>query len=249
MAEHNEPYRKGIASITDQPVDRLYGLPDGMGVTGRTAATPTTYQEWASDPKKFAAGIRRGAEVLRLRLGHRPDGLSVWPATWARRSEWTSRTRRSSPIRAFKTVEDYEKLRGPGRAEGKMRRHCRGNEALRRRTEEPVVCAGFIEGPLLALTQSTGAEKVFMDMYNHRSAMHKALTKMTEFDKNLIDGFKETGCAGLAWDYLWGSYSCLGDKEYEEFEGNDKYAVKLNAHTSARPAWRTAYTTAPTCRT
>ncbi len=70
-----------------------------------------------------------------------------------------------------------------------------------------------------------------MDMYNHRGAIHKALTKLTEFDMKPIGGFKETGCAGLVWDYLWGSYSCLGDKEYEEFEGNDKYALKLNAHT------------------
>ena len=30
------------------------------------------------------------------------------------------------------------------------------------------------------------------------------------------------------WDYLWANYSCLGDKEYEEFEGNAKYADKLN---------------------
>jgi uroporphyrinogen decarboxylase len=54
---------------------------------------------------------------------------------------------------------------------------------------------------------------------------------MTEYDVEMVKGFAKTGCAGLCWDYLWGNYSCLGDKEYEEFEGCQKYAVGLNELT------------------
>jgi uroporphyrinogen decarboxylase len=94
-----------------------------------------------------------------------------------------------------------------------------------------VITAGFLEGPLLALTQTAGAEKVFMDMVNNKSAVHKALHTMTEFDVELTKGMGGAKPAGLVWDYLWGNYSCLGDKEYEEFEGNSKYALKLNELT------------------
>jgi uroporphyrinogen decarboxylase len=51
---------------------------------------------------------------------------------------------------------------------------------------------------------------------------------MTDYDKEMTKGFGQTGCVGLCWDYLWGNYSCLGDKEYEEFEGCQKYAMGLN---------------------
>jgi uroporphyrinogen decarboxylase len=91
-----------------------------------------------------------------------------------------------------------------------------------------VICASFLEVPLLALTQSAGAEKVFMDMYNHKSAVHKALSTLTQYDIEMVKAFKETGIAGFVWDYLWGSYSCLGDKEYDEFEGQQKYTGQLN---------------------
>jgi uroporphyrinogen-III decarboxylase len=71
-----------------------------------------------------------------------------------------------------------------------------------------------------------------MDMYNNRSAVHKALTTITEYDKEMIKGMAGAKPAGLVWDYLWGSYSCLGDQEYDEFEGQYKYAGSLNEMTA-----------------
>jgi uroporphyrinogen decarboxylase len=94
-----------------------------------------------------------------------------------------------------------------------------------------VITAAFLEGPLLALTQSRGAEYVFKDMLDNessRSAVHAALKTITEFDKDIVKAFAQKKPAGLVWDYLWGSYSCLGDKEYDEFEGQQKYAGCLN---------------------
>ena len=56
---------------------------------------------------------------------------------------------------------------------------------------------------------------------------------ITEYDARLVKAMAgKAKPAGLVWDYLWGNYSCLGDKEYEEFEGNSKYACKLNELTA-----------------
>ena len=95
---------------------------------------------------------------------------------------------------------------------------------------DEIITAGFIEGPLLALSQSAGAERLFMDMFTNPSAVHKALEVMTEYDAQMIEGFAKTGVKGLCWDYLWGNYAVLGDVEYHEFEA-DKYASKLNKMT------------------
>ncbi len=48
-----------------------------------------------------------------------------------------------------------------------------------------IITSGFLEGPLLALTQTAGAEKVFMDMINNRSAVHKGLETMTAVRRRL----------------------------------------------------------------
>ena len=66
------------------------------------------------------------------------------------------------------------------------------------------------------------------DNESSRKAVHAALKTITEYDKEMVKAFAEKKPAGLVWDYLWGSYSCLGDKEYEEFEGSEKYAGCLN---------------------
>ena len=114
-----------------------------------------------------------------------------------------------------------------------------------------VITAAFLEGPLLVLTQSAGAERVFMDMVNNKSAVHHGLDLITKYDEEMVKAFARLNGkpAGFVWDYLWGNYSCLGDKEYEEFEGHAKYADKLNKLVADKVGRPTASTTAPTCPT
>ena len=85
----------------------------------------------------------------------------------------------------------------------------------------------FLEGPLLTLTQAGGAERVFMDMFSDPAPVHKALGETTKLCLETCEKIAETGAEGFCWDYLWGNYSCLGDPEYAEFEG-DKYAKACN---------------------
>jgi uroporphyrinogen decarboxylase len=137
----------------------------------------------------------------------------------------------------IKSVEDYEKLQVPNITKKTSRSHVllEGTKLTVDALGKEVITAGFIEGPLLVLTQARGAEYVFKDMYDNdssRAAVHKALKTITDYDKAMVEGFAKTKCAGLVWDYLWGSYSCLGDKEYAEFEGDHKYAGCLNELTS-----------------
>ena len=45
-----------------------------------------------------------------------------------------------------------------------------------------------------------------------------------------VKALASTGIKGMCWDYLWANYSCLGDTEYGEFEG-DTYARECNKAT------------------
>ncbi len=89
----------------------------------------------------------------------------------------------------IKTVEDYEKLQVPDIKKGSSDVLVEGTSMFVEALGKEVITAAFLEGPLLALTQSAGAEKVFMDMYNNPSAVHKALETITEFDEEMVKAF------------------------------------------------------------
>ena len=63
MVKEMNHLERCMASITNQPVDRLTAYPIACGVNRRLLPTPTTYTEWASDPKKFAAGFVAGQSI------------------------------------------------------------------------------------------------------------------------------------------------------------------------------------------
>jgi uroporphyrinogen decarboxylase len=127
-------------------------------------------------------------------------------------------------------TEDYEKIRMPDIRKGRSHVLVEGTGMFVEALGKEVITAAFLEGPLLVLTQAASAEKVFMDMVNNKSAVHHALAEITKYDEEMVKAFAalKGKPAGFVWDYLWGNYSCIGDKDYEEFEGNDKYALKLN---------------------
>jgi len=221
-----------MASITDQPVDHLTAYPIACGVNRRLLSVPTTYAEWASDPKKFAAAFVAGQKYFDYDWTFGLMDLSVCASDLGAKVRMDEQNTPFVTDPVIKTPEDYEKLTVPDVTKGRCGVLVEGTRLFVEQLKNTIVCAGFLEGPLLVLTQSAGAEKVFMDMYNNRSAVHKALETITELDAEMVNAFSTTGCAGLAWDYLWGSYSCLGDKEYDEFEGQWKYGGRLNKMTA-----------------
>ncbi len=232
MSETMNHIERAVAALGDKPVDRLTTYPLAMGVCRRLVGDgKMTYREWVSDPKKFAAAFIEGQKHFDFDFAIGLMDLSVAAGDLGASVRMDEQNTPFVTEPAFKTVEDYEKIHVPDAVHGRSKVLVDGTKLFVDALGSQVITAGFLEGPLLTLTQAAGAEKVFMDMYNHRSAVHKALASITEYNKGMVKAMAGTKAAGLVWDYLWGSYSCLGDQEYDEFEGGSRYAGALNELT------------------
>ncbi len=236
MADTMNHIERAMAAIQNQPVDRLTAYPIASGVCRRLLPGNVTYHEWATDPKKFADAFVAGQRHFDFDFGIFLMDLSVMAGDLGAHVRMDEQNTPFVDEACINSIEDYEKLEVPNIKDPKTRSYAliEGTRLAVETLGKEVVTAGFLEGPLLALTQSRGAEFVFKDMYDNessRAAVHKALETITEFDKELVKAFTTTKCAGLVWDHLWGSYSCLGDTEYNEFEGQHKYAGCLNELT------------------
>jgi uroporphyrinogen decarboxylase len=234
MVDSMTHIERALAGLQNKPVDRLLTYPLAMGVNRRLLSTPTTYAEWCSDPRKYAEAFVAGQKHFDFDFAIGLMDLSVCAGDYGAGVRFDEQNTPFVVDPVVKSVEDYEKKFAdlPDVRKGRSHVLLEGTKLFVEKLGKEVITAGFLEGPLLILTQSAGAEKVFMDMYNHRSAVHKALADITRFDAAMVEGFSQAKPAGLVWDYLWGSYSCLGDKEYEEFEA--RYARELNAYTQEK---------------
>jgi len=229
MADTMNHIERAVASLGDKPVDRLTTYPLAMGVCRRVVGDgKMTYREWVSDPKKFASAFIEGQKHFSFDFAIGLMDLSVMAGDLGAHVRMDEQNTPFVDQTFIKGPEDYEKLHVPDVRKGRSHVLVEGTGEFAKALGSQVITAAFLEGPLLALTQTAGAEKVFMDMVNNKSAVHKALETMTAFDKDLVKAMGQVKPAGLVWDYLWGNYSCLGDKEYDEFEGQHKYAPSLN---------------------
>ena len=216
------------AGLTGQPSDRLAVYPIACGVNRRFVNGGITYREWAHNPKLYAQAFIEGQKKFDFDFAIGLMDLSVMAGDLGAHVRMDEQNTPFVDQHIIHNTEDYEKLQVPDVKKGRSGVLIEGTKGYCDVLKSQVITAGFVEGPLLALTQSAGAERVFMDMFTNPSAVHKALATMTAYDVEMVKGFATTGCASLCWDYLWGNYSCLGDAEYEEFEGCKKYAVGLN---------------------
>ncbi len=240
MADTMSHLERDMAAITNKPADRLSTYPLAMGVCRRLLnnGAGISYHEWATDPKKYAAAFVAGQRAFDFDYAIGLMDLSVMAGDLGCHVRMDEQNTPFVDDPVIKNIEDYEKLQVPNIKDPKTRSNIllNGTKGFVDALGKEVVTAGFIEGPLLVLTQSRGAEFVFKDMYDNASsqrAVHKALETITEYDKDMVKAFASIAKpAGLVWDYLWASYSCLGDKEYDEFEGQHKYAGCLNELTS-----------------
>ncbi len=229
MAEKMTHIQRCLASLADEPVDRLTVYPIACGVSLRTIGDGTmTYKEWCSSPKNYAQGLISGQKYFDLDFTVGLMDLSVIAGDFGSHVRMDEQNTPFVDDPVIKTVEDYETLQMPDPKKGRSGVILEGTKIFAEALKNETITSGFLEGPLLSLTQSASAEKVFMDMYNNRSAVHKALGTFTDYLKEMVKGMGQAKPAACMWDYLWGSYSCLGDKEYDEFEGQHKYAGSLN---------------------
>ena len=235
MADTMNHIERDVAALSNKPADRLPTYPLAMGVCRRLLNNNAgiTYHEWVTDPKKFADAFVAGQRYFDFDFAIGLMDLSVMAGDLGAHVRMDEQNTPFVDEPVIKTVEDYEKLQVPNIKDPKTRSHVlvEGTGMFVKALGSEVITAAFLEGPLLALTQSRGAEFVFKDMYDNessRAAVHKALKTITDYDIEMVKAFAEKKPAGLVWDYLWGSYSCLGDVEYDEFEGQQKYAGCLN---------------------
>ncbi|MDR3206348.1 MAG: uroporphyrinogen decarboxylase family protein [Candidatus Methanoplasma sp.] len=229
MPEAMTHMERGMAALSNEPVDRLLVSPLSMGVQRRLIGDGVTYRDWAHDPKMFARSFVEGYKAYDPDMAVGLMDLSVMAGDLGAHVRMDLENTPFVDEHIIHDPEDYEKLEVPDIRKGRSAVLLEGTKGFAEALKNDIICAGFIEGPLLALSQSAGAERLFMDMYTNPSAVHNALEVMTDYDAQMVEGFGKTGVAGLVWDYLWGNYSCLGDAEYNEFEV--KYAKKLNKLT------------------
>ncbi len=222
---------RAMAALTNEPVDRLTTYPIACGVNRNLLPGNVTYHEWCTNPKLFADAFVAGHKYYDFDFAIGLMDLSVMAGDLGAHVRMDEENTPFVDKHIIHSAEDYEKLEVPDIKKGRSGVILEGTKIFAEKLKGEVITAGFLEGPLLALTQTAGAERVFMDMFTNPSAVHAGLKTMTDYDVQMVEGFGKTGANGLCWDYLWANYSCLGDKEYHEFEGSDKYASKLNRLT------------------
>ncbi|HKL98645.1 MAG TPA: uroporphyrinogen decarboxylase family protein [Mobilitalea sp.] len=215
------------ASLNDEKVDRLPVYPIACGICRKLIGDGRiTYREWCNDPKLFAQAFLEGQKEFGMDLAIGLMDLSVMAGDLGAHVRMDEENTPFVDKHIVHSLEDYEKLEVPDIKKGRTGVLIEGTKLIADYLKGTVVTSSFIEGPLLALSQTAGAERLFMDMFMEPAPVHKALEVMTEYDSQVIDAFAETGIEAICWDYLWGNYAVLGDSEYNEFES--KYAKRLN---------------------
>ncbi len=225
---------RGMAALGNEEVDRLPAYPIACGINRKllNGGNGVTYAEWCRDPKLFAESFIAGHKYFDFDFAIGLMDLSVLAGDLGANVRMDDENTPFVDKHIIHSPEDYEKLEVPDIKKGRTNVLVEGTKIFSEKLAGEVITAGFLEGPLLALTQTAGAERVFMDMFTDPSVVHKGMETMVEFDRQMVEAFGETGCNGLVWDYLWANYSCLGDSEYHEFEGQSKYAGMLNKLTT-----------------
>ncbi|MDO5853223.1 MAG: uroporphyrinogen decarboxylase family protein [Thermoplasmata archaeon] len=226
------PYERAIASIQNEPVDELAASPLALGLCRRLMPQKVTYKDWASDPKLAAESFTKGVEQWKLPFTVTLIDLSITAADLGAHVRMDTENTPFVDGHIIHSMEDYEKIQCPDVTQGRIGKLIEMNRLLAPKIKGKSFHIAFMEGPLLTLTQAGGAEQVFMDMFTDPAPVHKALSETTKLCTAGVQKMAEAGVEGMCWDYLWANYSCLGDPEYGEFEG-DKYAKACNEATRA----------------
>ncbi len=228
MVKEMTHIERAQAALKGEKVDRLTCYPIACGVCRRLIGDgKMTYRDWSEDPKKFAESFLAGQQHYGFDFAIGLMDLSVMAGDMGAHVRMDEQNTPFVDKHIVNCMEDYDKLTVPDITKGRTDVLIKGTELIAKKLNDKVVTSAFVEGPLLALSQTAGAERLFMDMFTDPTPIHRALKVTTEYDAEIIKAMGKTGIEAICWDYLWGNYACLGDDEYGEFEGNE-YAPKLN---------------------
>lgn len=219
-------FERGVSAAMNKPVDRLGLAPLASGVCRRLLPYQATYREWASDPKIGAEATILGFQKYKMDFVTNFIDLSVTAADLGAHVRMDTENTPFVDEHIVHDMEDYEKIQCPDVTKGRTGNVIELNRLVVEKLKGQTVLGGFLEGPLLTLSQSAGAERLFMDMFTDPSPIHKAMEQTTQMCCDAVEKIAETGVESMSWDFLWGNYAVLGDNEYGEFEG-DVYAKKV----------------------
>lgn len=228
MAEQMSCAERAFAAIMNQPVDRLPVAPLACGVNRRLNGA--NYIRYSTSGEGYADAWVAGWEFFGYDAIVGLGDLSVISGDMGAGVWFPEENTPMLKKPMIKEPDDYERLKVPEIKKG-MRMHdlVEGVRLTKKRVGKQVLVLPLVEGPLLALTQMGGTEKVLMDMVRRPDKVHAALRTLVEVDKVFIKALVEAGADGIVMDYLWGNYSCLGDEQYMEFEGS-VYGPEVNAY-------------------
>ena len=219
------------AALAGEKTDRLPIYPIACGVSRRLIGDGSmTYSEWCRDPAKYAAGFVAAQKAYDLDFSIGLMDLSVLAGDLGAHVRFDEQNTPFVDDPVIKSMEDYEKLEIPDITKGRTGTLIEGTRLAAEALGKDVVHSAFLEGPLLTLTQAGGAERVFYDALLEPETVKKGLRTVTEYCRQVAEAFGNTGTSAICWDYLWGNYSCLGDDEYGNLEGNE-FAPLLNRTT------------------
>ncbi len=225
------PYERAVATLQNEPVDELPAYPLVCGLQRRLLPNqPVTYRTWATDAKLCAQSFVEGFNQYKFPYSVLLEDLSVTAHDFGSNVRMDAENTPFVDDHAIKSIEDYEKLEMPDIHKGRTGHLIEMNRLAATALKGKSFMISFLEGPLLTLSQSRGAEELFMDMFEDPAPIHKAMEVTTQFCCDAVTAIGETGVEAMCWDYLWGNYAVLGDAEYGEFEG-DKYAKRTNEAT------------------
>ena len=224
------PYERALATLNNEPIDELAAYPLACGPQRRLLPGTVTYKEWATDAKLCAQSYVEGYNKWKFPFTVTLEDLSVTAHDLGAHVRMDSENTPFIDGHIIHEMEDYEKITAPDVTKGRTGHLIQMNSMIAPQLKDKSFLIAFLEGPLLTLSQSAGAERLFMDMFTDPAPVHKALEQTTKMCCDAVEKIGEAGCQGMCWDYLWGNYSVLGDAEYGEFEG-DKYAKATNEAT------------------
>ncbi|MDD4222049.1 MAG: uroporphyrinogen decarboxylase family protein [Candidatus Methanomethylophilus sp.] len=231
MVKTMTPYERATAALANEPVDELPAYPLACAIGRRLLPQKTTLHEMSVNAKACADSFIAAANKYKFSYTVTLIDLAV------QAHDYGAEVRMDEENTAFVTghvvhsPEDYEKFQPLDVTKGRIAYLIEANRQIAAGLKNKAFVACHVEGPLLALSQSAGAERLFMDMFSDPEPVLKALTNTTETCSRIAKEIAKTDAPALLWNFLWGNYSVLGDNEYKQFEANDKYAYKLIKET------------------
>lgn len=226
---HNERIQN---ILNDKKVDHPCVVPLFCSI-GRKFVN-STYNDYSTNPEKFSEVVAATIKYLDVDSFVGLTDLAVTAADVGAGVTYPEENTAS----ASSHLEDYEELEVPEVKPGT--RVYNLIESSKKATEKlhklgaPFVA--FHEGPLLTLTQSMGADRVFADMESNPNEVLKYVDNMMDFVFDISDTFfKEHACDYLCIDNLWSNNTIMSEDAYWKFEGKfiyDRHLPLFNKYQS-----------------